>query len=133
MIMSYFLFAEEEEEEEEEEEGQAEGGDQDDPDNIVNLMMQAQDEGEDDVMLLFKADFAAEQEADTFASQEGIIGVDMSDETKRFLEIEPEITDWRDKWVWVSTKRIRLHIYIYEDKSEFQPYHKAITVILLPI
>ncbi|CAG7727820.1 unnamed protein product [Allacma fusca] len=121
--------AEEEEEEapQEEETAQMESMDIDDPDNIVNMMMQQQDEDEDDLKILFQTDaFNQDQETDTLANQDGIVGITLSDETKQFLEIETDLSEWHEKFTWLSTKRVLLHIYIYEEKSEFAPFYKLI-------
>ncbi|CAL8110058.1 unnamed protein product [Orchesella dallaii] len=69
-----------------------------------------------------------EPEVETLANIEGVIGLTLTPETKQFFEIDEEEMFQTGHHVhkWLSWKKVKLHIFMNEDRSEFFPYYDTI-------
>ncbi len=57
----------------------------------------------------------------------GVVGITLSDKTKEFFELG-DLAEKEPFWTYVSFKRVKLHLYMYQDKSEFAPHYELFKV-----
>jgi len=66
---------------------------------------------------------------DNLANIDGVVGLNLSENTKKFFDIEELNAESPDPYVWLNWKQVKLHIFTYEEQSEFHPHYNKIKVL----
>jgi len=57
-----------------------------------------------------------------------VVGLDLSERTGEFLEMQ-ELSEKEPPYMYISFKRVKLHIYMFQEGSEFYPFRDLLMVI----
>jgi len=62
---------------------------------------------------------------------EGLVGITLSDKTREYFKVDEALNnDPNQKYMWLSKKRLKLHIHTHEEVSEFHPFYDKIKVMM---